>query len=250
MHSERMKTREGIRVKRGLITTWFCFILLTSSQAFADIAFSDRLSSLIKKTLEEKIPGAEIILPSLERITQDPELADFETLADVRLLEDRVNGVAVFEIIGKDPESKVITRTVQSPYEAWLKVPVALHRIYPNSKLKDTDFKISSVNVATGQPREYRGIMVPANTRFERMEAHQTILEGQFVVTSALRKQPDVRRGDLVKLELESGDLSLTTQAVAQEPASIGEKVRVLTVKTKREVVGTLREDHSVGVSL
>ncbi len=234
----------------GRIVGCLLVALLWSQSAHADHAFSDRLSSLIKKTLEEKIPNSEITLPSLDQIAKSTELSDFETLADVRLLEDRPNGVALFEVVGKDPEERPLTQKIQTPYEAWVKVPIALHRIYPNTQLKTEDFKIGSINVSTGQAREFRGVLASADTMVDRMETRQTILEGQFLVTSAMQKKPDVRRGDLVKLELNSGELSLSTQAVIQESAAVGDRVRVLTVKTKKEVVGTLRDDHSVGVNL
>jgi flagella basal body P-ring formation protein FlgA len=53
-----------------------------------------------------------------------------------------------------------------------------------------------------------------------------------------------------VKLELVSGELSLTTQGILQEAGSVGDHVRVLTVKTKREITGIVKNDHSVEVNL
>ena len=104
--------------------------------------------------------------------------------------------------------------------------------------------------MATGPIREYRGILVPADGDFSKLQTRQTLLENQFVTTSAIERQPDVRKGDSVRLDLLSGDLQLSTQATASENGSIGDRVRVLTTKTKKEVVGTIREDHSVEVRL
>jgi flagella basal body P-ring formation protein FlgA len=134
--------------------------------------------------------------------------------------------------------------------EAWKRVPIATHRIFPNTRIKDEDFKISEVNVATGVAREYRGVMLPADTVFTKLQTKQTILEGQYVVTSAIQQTPDLRKGDTVKLELISGDLTLTTQAVTEEPGQVGSQVRVMTTKTKRELMGLVKADHSVEVNL
>ena len=129
-------------------------------------------------------------------------------------------------------------------------VPVATHRIYPNARLKKEDFRIETLNVATGAARNYRGAIIYDENKLEQMETRQSILEGQFVVVNAVQKQPDVRKGETVKLELSSGDLMLTTSAVLQENASIGEKVHVITTKSKKDVVGKVREDHSIEVTL
>ncbi len=125
-----------------------------------------------------------------------------------------------------------------------------VRRIYPNTKLKNEDFKSQEVNVASGSPREYRGVMLSADTDLSGFQSRQTILENQFVTTTSVEKQPDLRKGDIVRLDLVSGDLTLSTQATVSEPGSIGERIRVLTAKSKKEVVGTVREDHSVEVKL
>ena len=123
-----------------------CCLLITGSVAKAEVgsadSFSDRLSSLLKKTLGEKISRTSydvtVALPSLEKVSA--ELSDFETLNSARLIEDKTTGVATFELSGTDNQQGAISRVIQTPYEAWVKVPVANHRIYPNSKLKNEDF--------------------------------------------------------------------------------------------------------------
>ena len=127
---------------------------------------------------------------------------------------------------------------------------MASHRIYPNAVLKNEDFKVVEVNVAKNPAREYRGVMAAADTIFAGQQSKQTILEGQFVVDSAIQRQPDIRKGDLVKLELISGDLTLTTQAVTEESGSIGGQIRVTTSKTKREITGRIKENRTVEVNL
>jgi flagella basal body P-ring formation protein FlgA len=157
---------------------------------------------------------------------------------------------SLFEVSGTLEDGSERADLIQTPYSAWKKAWVAAKRLYPNTRLKDEDFKISEINVATGPAREYRGVMLPADTRFSGLQTKQTLLEGQFAVTSAVERQPDLRKGDQVRLDLISGDLTLTTQGMAEEPASVGDHVRIMTSKTKKEVVGILKEDRSVEVQL
>ena len=222
------------------------FVIAFSSNSAHALNDATLLSSRINKILSEKNPNAEIKIPNLEKLVKSPEIAAISSLSDIRLVEDRSNGTAVFELTSSDGSSTKI----QTPYQAWVRVPVATHRIYPNTKLKKEDFKISAINVATGVAHDYRGAMIGSEVKLDQMESKQTILEGQFVVINAVQRLPDVRKGDMVKLELSSGDLTLTTAAVIQENAAIGERVHVLTAKTKREMIGKVLEDHSVEVSL
>ena len=204
------------------------------------------LSSRIQKILSEKFPYAEIRIPNLEKLIKSPEIASINELSGVRLVEDRASGIALFELTSSD--GSIIK--IQTPYQALVQTPVAIHRIFPNTHLKKEDFKIENLNVATGIARDYRGAIIYDLAKLDQMETRQSILEGQFVVVNAVQKQPDVRKGETVKLELTSGDLTLTTSAVIQESASVGDRVHVLTLKSKKEVVGKVLEDHSVEVIL
>jgi len=158
--------------------------------------------------------------------------------------------VALLEVSGVGEEGAERSDLIQTPFTAWKKALVPTHRIYPNSKIKNDDFKTIEVNVATGPAREYRGIMIQAGTDLLGMQTRQTLLENQFLVASAIERQPDIKKGEMVRLDLISGDLTLTTQATANENASVGDRVRVSTMKGKKEVLGVLKEDHSVEVKL
>lgn len=211
---------------------------------------AEELSQKISQHLSDKIPQARIQLPSLQKVAALSPLDEIATLNATRLMEDKPNGVAVVEVIGTSEGGREIRQIIQTPYEAWMRVPVANKRIYPNTKLKAEDFRVQEINVATGMPREYRGAMLEGDASIDKLESRQTILEGQFVTRNAVQKQPDIRKGEMVKLELVSGELSLVTQAIVQEPGSVGERIRVLTLKTKKEIVGKVRADRSVEVSL
>jgi len=218
--------------------------------AESSTSHSQGLSELIRSALEERISGADIRIPSLDRLCDQSPISDYATITKVRLVEDRPNGIALFEISGSGTEGQSRTDLVQTPYSAWKKVLVPIRRINPNSKLKSEDFRTIEINVATGSAREYRGVLASPDLQIDGLQSRQTLLENQFVTTSAIERQPDLKRGDLVRLDLVSGELTLSTQATASETGSVGDRIRVMTTKSKKEVVGTIREDHAVEVRL
>lgn len=229
---------------RNLIAVFFAISFSAASSYGLDDP--TLLSSHIQKILSEKIPYAEIRIPNLSKLIKSPEVSAISELTGVRLLEDRANGVALLELTAADGS----TVKIQTPYQALVKTPVAIHRIYPNTRLKREDFRIDTLNVATGPARDYRSAIIFDASKLDQMETRQSILEGQFVVSNAVQKQPDVRKGETVKLELISGELTLTTGAVVQENGSIGDHVHVITTRSKKDVVGKIREDHSIEVIL
>lgn len=213
----------------------------------------ERIEHLAVIALESKYQNAKIQFINLQTLANNPSFVLDQEVSSVSLVEDKPNGVATFRIKGvveKNGKPREVTQLIQLPYEAWVKTWVAKKRIFPNTKLRAEDFRIAEINVAQGVGREYRGIIANADFSIQGFESKQTILEGNFLTTSAFRKEPSVRRGDLVKMELLSGGLVLTTQAVVQEPASVGDRVRVLTQKSKREMVGQLKDDQRVEVRL
>ncbi len=227
-----------------LLSIVIAFSVFTSNaHALKD---ADLLSTQIKKTLIEKFPNSEIRLPNLDKLATSPEVSSIREIVQIRVVEERSNGVAVLELIGTDGENV----RIQTPFQALMKAPIAIHRIYPNSKIKKEDIKIDVLNVAMSPAKEYRGAIIFDEKKIENSEAKQTILEGQFIVSSAIQRTPDLRKGEMVRLEMSSGELSLTTAATVLENASIGENVHVLTAKTKKEVMGKVRADHSVEVNL
>lgn len=125
-------------------------------------------------------------------------------------------------------------------FAAWVPAYVAAKRIHVGERLSAELFVEQEINVAVGQAREFRGVILSPEMDVSDLESRQTIVEGQFLVGSAVRKVPDIRKGDSIRIQLVSGSLTLSTSGVAQEPAYLNGRIRVMTSKTKRELVGKL----------
>lgn len=169
-----------------------------------------------------------------------PESAD-----RVSLLSENGRGEATFAVVNAQSTSEV-----RVSFHAWMNIRVASRRIMPGEALAENAFTQKEVDLSQGQPFAFRGVILPSAESLDRLESRQTLMEGQFLVQNAVQRIPDLKRGDWVKVELRAGDLKLSTTANAAEPGFTRSLVKVVTLKSKRELAGTLRADGVVEVKL
>jgi flagella basal body P-ring formation protein FlgA len=169
-----------------------------------------------------------------------------EQIKTVSLLSENDRGEAQFNVVGANGESA----QVLAEYKAWVRVRAANRRITPGERVVAESFNTQEVNIATGMPYELRGVLLSSTEDLSRLETRQTILEGQFLVSNAVQRVPDVRRGDVVRIQVVSGDLNLSTSGTAVEPGYSSGSVKVLTSVTHRELTGILQPGNVVEVKL
>jgi flagella basal body P-ring formation protein FlgA len=136
------------------------------------------------------------------------------------------------------------------PYQAWMPVWIPNQRVLPNQKLDANQIRSQDVDVAQGSYREYRALYLPQSAVISVLESRNTLLENQPILASNVRKIPVNRKGDLVKIRLQSGEISLQTQGTLEEAADLGQTVKVLSQKNKRLMSGVLVSPGSVEVQL
>jgi flagella basal body P-ring formation protein FlgA len=155
-------------------------------------------------------------------------------------------GEATYQVRGAEgftSEWTISFRALQSAY-------LAARRIRPGERLSLDAAQIREVNVAQGLARELRNLLLKNDVTIDQLESRQTFLEGQLITLQGVNRVPDVRRGDTVQVRLTASGLTLNTVGIVQEPARIGESVRVLTRSTKREIVGRLTDGRIAEVAL
>jgi flagella basal body P-ring formation protein FlgA len=124
---------------------------------------------------------------------------------------------------------------------------------WPPSALSDTFTRLrfccqpNSLSILAGSRAAPWGT---ADQAIANYEAIQTIMEGQFLVTSSFRKVPDVRRGDSIRVNIVSNGLILMALGTSEESGYINHSIRVRTGKTKRELVGKLLPGGVIEVKL
>ena len=203
---------------------------------------TDHVSVLLKAELAKSYPGARIEITGPFNWVRGSLMKDVENVA---VLGDNSRGAAQFLVNGGGASAEGYVS-----FAAWTKVPIAIRRVQPGERLTKEIFDVQDMNVATGSAHEFRGLILPASTDFSSLEARQTILEGQYPVSSGVRRVPDVKRGDSVRIQLDTGSVTLSTLGVAEEPAYINGQVRIVASQSKRQFVGKLLEGNIVEVKL
>lgn len=222
-------------------------MLISSVPAIASQKLNDAkmisgnpLHARIKRELSKRLPDAR-----LELIGDVRWVSEFgsDVISDLRILEDTAKGDVHFTVNESEGEGWI-------SFSAWTPAWVAIKRVFPGQKLSSEMFVLQDVNVASGTAREYRGVLLRKDQELTSLEAKQTVLEGQYALSTAVQRVPDVRKGESVRIQLLSGEVVLNTAGTAEETAYLDGTVRVMIAKTKRQLVGKLRSGGVVEVQL
>ena len=161
------------------------------------------------------------------------------------------NAFKFMNVTGKgEAHFQVGLTTAKVRFRAFKWVYVAKSRIRPGTRLTEELVEKKEVDVSSGFNSQYRAMMLGAKEKIEELETKQTILEGHVALSTGLKKVPDVRRGQNVRVKIKSGLLSITTSGAAQKDALAGDILRVQLRKTKKMLVGKLSKDGSIEVDI
>ncbi len=203
-----------------------------------------QLKKMIKLELAKAYPEAQVEVYGHPRWLTDRSI---ESPRRVTLLGDDSKGHIHFSVQGENFSNDA---EGWFSFSAWTMGRVATKRIRPGEVLDVGSFVEQKIDVAVGSAREYRGVILPATVPTSKLESLQTILEGQFLTSTAVRRIPDVRRGDPLQVQIESSGLLIRTSGVAEEPSYVGRTIRVQTLRAKRELTGQLLEGGVVEVRI
>jgi flagella basal body P-ring formation protein FlgA len=218
--------------------------LNAAAESEADVAAVAPLNERIALAIGKQYPGTRVSLDSKIHWTHgNSSNAD----GRVSLLGETSRGEMMFAVSDADGHR---AGDGWVAFSAWQPARIAAKRVLPGERLSAEQFVRREVNVASGQAREQRGLILDPETDIAALEARQSVLEGQMLLSSSVQRVPDVRRGDAVTVHLISNGLSLSTQGRAEEPAYRGGQIRVTASKTKRELVGKLSPSGIVEVKL
>jgi flagella basal body P-ring formation protein FlgA len=224
--------------KLTIISVFFAAVSVLAAPA-------DSLQEKLKKGIQAKLGSAAARIEFSSPLRWAKSEAPADEVERVEVLAVNARGEAQFVAKSKDAAAQ---GTVS--YSAWVPARVATRRVMPGETLHSESFMTQEVNIATGQAYEFRGVILPIDADVNALESRQTILEGHFLSSSAVRKVPDVRRGDIVRIHLISNGVTLSTLGVAEETGYLNNPLRVMTQKTKRELLGQLSPGRIVEVKL
>jgi len=182
---------------------------------------ADELSILKELThqISQNYGGAEVTFSGpIEWLKQTPGPKG----GVVQILSDNARGELRFSVSGAKGEYA----EGSLGFSAWLPARVAVKRVHPGELLRDEGFVTQKIRVSTGAARDFRGVLLSPESEISRLESVQTIMEGQFLTSSAVRNLPDIRRGDSVRIHLVNEGLTLSAPGVAQEPGYLNHQIR------------------------
>lgn len=208
-----------------------CYAAPTASEEIS-IQPSNSIYKSIHQTLSSLYADCEIEISSEH--TGD-EKAQVSHLGEVR------PGTHAFLVGGERQDAQ---------FHAWKSVLVAKRRILPKEKITSNDFTVQKVDLTQGSARDLRGILVGESEITPRIEAKRTIIQGQKITVDAIQKMADAKRGEAVSLKIRSGEVLLMSPATLLEDAREGQRVKVISSKTKKEFSGILNKDLEVEVNL
>jgi flagella basal body P-ring formation protein FlgA len=211
-------------------------------------AFAESDESQIKKSIRTLYPEGRIAFRSEIDWTTNVENA--WSLKEVSLGNENAKGVLDFTAKFETEDKKEKYASGKVSISVYKKTWIPNKRIRPGEQLNRADFKLTETDIASGLYREYRGIFLPLEIEFEKLQARGTLIEGTPALMTAIEKIPDIRRGENIRVIITTGTLQVTTHGVAQEPGLIGGQIRILTNTGKKELVGSLKSDKSVEVAL
>jgi flagella basal body P-ring formation protein FlgA len=205
---------------------------------------AEQFADMLRREASKQYPGASVSIDKELHWTRGQLPEDFK---NVSIQGETPRGELMFAVSNPNTHRE---STGWVGFAAWTPAWFAIRRIHPGEKLTQDMFTRRDVNVASGQGHEYRGVILEAEAKIDGLEARQTVLEGQFLVSSAVQRTPDIRRGDAVRVQVISNGLALSTLGTAEEPAYLDGNVRVMAGKAKRELLGKLLPGGIVEVKL
>lgn len=129
---------------------------------------------------------------------------------------------------------------ISGSFKVFKKVPVAARFISQNEKLEVTDLSFENRDVTFAKD----DILKTEN--LNESIASRTLSKGQIVWSSDLKKEPALKRGQIIKALIGSDDFEISLSVQAEEAGQIGDVIRVKNLETKKILSGVVIEKGMV----
>ncbi len=243
-----------MKLVRAIVVILFCTSWLSAYAAVPKDSAIPKLSPLeakISVSLQSLYPGAKIECdgPCAGAISKEEVAVEKLVIPSVQLESDSGEGLAYFKATQMTEAGEVLVR-FRVYFHAWSELPMAKRRIQPRELLVEEDFKMEKVDLARGLARQYRGLLLTDVHAADKIEAKNSLIQGQWVLKTMIQKIPAARKGDHLKIVIRAGDLRLLTDGTAVTEANLGSAIEVLSRSTKKQLSGILQADGTVEVKL
>jgi len=139
----------------------------------------------------------------------------------------------------------VIQRNVFGTVYEMAQIPVPKRLISAGETIVAEDLEWQSVHLA----RLSGNSLTDAEQLIGRM-AKRPLKAGQILRQSDVVVSPAIRKNDLIRLVVKSGQMTLSVQGKALQDAALGQTIRVVNVNSNRQLSGTVIDAGTVAVGL
>lgn len=151
-----------------------------------------------------------------------------------------VPGRITFRYVVREMDGAVLKRVAGSAFlDLWVEVPAAARPLNKGEALGPESVTFIRMNVA--QLRE-----TPWNGRGGPWQVLRAIPTGQAIFQGDLATQSMVRKGNIVVLLYEKGNVRIETQAEVMVDAEPGETIAVRNLQTKKQIYAVVRDARTV----
>jgi len=129
--------------------------------------------------------------------------------------------------------------------EIWRDVPVARSTLQRGQQVKDADVTMERRDILA-----QRDIYLNFPTTDDGLEFTESVSAGTPLFNRSVRVRPLILRGRLVEGVFQDGTLSISLKVEALEDGSLGQTVRVINPKTRKELYGKVQNEQTVLIVL
>lgn len=141
-------------------------------------------------------------------------------------------------------DGQIVNKTTVATYiEVWQDVILAAKPLGNNQPITKSDIKIESMNL-TRVPKN----AVLSTDQVIGYRANRSIAINSVLRVDQIEMPLVVRRGDLVQALVETKALRVTTNAIAKQDGRVGERIRLINVRSKKALYGQVVDSQTVKV--
>lgn len=222
-----------------MIFTYFISCLISSLHA------SDSFRSIdayLTAQAKEKAPGLSIEIDLYNEADKNLRLVEVEEVqwGSLEKVSYRFRAEGQTESIAGAATLKYSKRTL-----------VPRDRIAPFQNGRSEQFELREVRVTNEDliSKDYEN-WITSEPKLSQLRTIHTLLPGQPIKLSQFQRLPDIQKGSVIFVQVQSNGLAIQTEAITQEEGFVGESLRVISKKTGKLLQGKLIQEKLVEIKL
>lgn len=220
-------------MKQLFMTLFFILILLPQPGHSAEITLDrEELQSLFRELLVADSPWNQNDL-DIDNFSSKPSQVTIPagklTYTVLNQIHPQYLGHKMLSVMINIDAVPQIKLKMQGTLDLYEDVVVTSHRLKQNSLINEEDLTLARRKIT-----EFAHQLVPSINDAVGMKTARSLAGGTVLLSQYVKKQPLIKRGDMVTILVTSGSLKITTQGEARGKGAEGELVKVKNLASRR----------------